>query len=107
MGALLLTAGTAGKRFALPHARILIHQPLGGFQGQATDVDIQAREILRLREELNGIMAHHTGQPIDQIHHDTERDFYMSGEQAKKYGLIDDVINKREEGKLFSGRPRE
>ncbi len=107
MGALLLTAGTAGKRFALPHARILIHQPLGGFQGQATDVDIQAREILRLREELNGIMAHHTGQPIDQIHHDTERDFYMSGEQAKKYGLINDVINKREEGKLFSGRPRE
>ncbi len=107
MGALLLTAGAAGKRFALPHARILIHQPLGGFQGQATDVDIQAREILRLREELNGIMAHHTGQPIDQIHHDTERDFYMSGEQAKKYGLIDDVIIKREEGKLFSGRPRE
>jgi len=107
MGALLLAAGAPGKRFALPHARILIHQPLGGFQGQATDVDIQAREILRLREELNGIMAHHTGQPIDQIHHDTERDFYMSGEQAKKYGLIDDVINKREEGKLFSGRPRE
>ncbi|MGC2433160.1 MAG: ATP-dependent Clp endopeptidase proteolytic subunit ClpP [Desulfobaccales bacterium] len=107
MGALLLSAGAPGKRFALPHARILIHQPLGGFQGQATDVDIQAREILRLREELNGIMAHHTGQPIDQIHHDTERDFYMSGEQAKKYGLIDDVIIKREEGKLFSGRPRE
>ena len=107
MGALLLAAGAPGKRFALPHARILIHQPLGGFQGQATDVDIQARAILRLREELNGIMAHHTGQPIDQIHHDTERDFYMSGEQAKKYGLIDDVINKREEGKLFSGRPRE
>ncbi len=107
MGALLLAAGAVGKRFALPHARILIHQPLGGFQGQATDVDIQAREILRLREELNGIMAYHTGQPIDQIHHDTERDFYMSGEQAKKYGLIDDVIIKREEGKLFSGRPRE
>ena len=107
MGALLLSAGAPGKRFALPHARILIHQPLGGFQGQATDVDIQAREILRLREELNEIMAHHTGQPIDQIHHDTERDFYMSGEQAKKYGLIDDVIIKREEGKLFSGRPRE
>ncbi|MGA7579394.1 MAG: ATP-dependent Clp endopeptidase proteolytic subunit ClpP [Desulfobaccales bacterium] len=107
MGALLLAAGAAGKRFALPHARILIHQPLGGFQGQATDVDIQAREILRLREELNGIMAYHTGQPIEQIHHDTERDFYMSGEQAKKYGLIDDVIIKREEGKLFSGHPRE
>ena len=107
MGALLLAAGAPGKRFALPHARILIHQPLGGFQGQATDVDIQAREILRLREELNEIMAKHTGQPIDQIHRDTERDFYMSGEQAKKCGLIDDVIIKREEGKLFSGRPRE
>jgi ATP-dependent Clp protease protease subunit len=107
MGALLLAAGTPGKRFALPHARILIHQPLGGFQGQATDVDIQAREILRLREELNEIMAQHTGQPIDQINRDTERDFYMSGEQAKNYGLIDDVITKREEGKLFSGRPRE
>ncbi len=107
MGALLLTAGAPGKRFALPHARILIHQPLGGFQGQATDVDIQAREILRLREELNEIMALHTGQPIDQIHRDTERDFYMSGEPAKTYGLIDDVIIKREEGKLFSGRPRE
>ncbi|MFZ0052124.1 MAG: ATP-dependent Clp endopeptidase proteolytic subunit ClpP [Desulfobaccales bacterium] len=107
MGALLLAAGAPGKRFALPHARILIHQPLGGFQGQATDVDIQAREILRLREELNEIMAQHTGQPIDQINRDTERDFYMSGEQAKNYGLIDDVITKREEGKLFSGRPRE
>jgi ATP-dependent Clp protease protease subunit len=107
MGALLLAAGSPGKRFALPHARILIHQPLGGFQGQATDVDIQAREILRLREELNEIMALHTGQPIDQINRDTERDFYMSGAQAKNYGLIDDVIIKREEGKLFSGRPRE
>jgi len=104
MGALLLAAGAPGKRFALPHARILIHQPLGGFQGQATDVDIQAREILRLREELNEIMAQHTGQPIDQINRDTERDFYMSGEQARNYGLIDDVIIKREEGKLFSGR---
>jgi ATP-dependent Clp protease protease subunit len=107
MGALLLTAGAAGKRFSLPHARILIHQPLGGFQGQATDVDIQAREILRLREELNEIMAHHTGQAIDRINRDTERDFYMSGEQAKEYGLIDDVITKREAGKLFPGRHRE
>jgi ATP-dependent Clp protease protease subunit len=107
MGALLLTAGAPGKRFALPHARILIHQPLGGFQGQATDVDIQAREILRLREELNEIMAHHTGQPIDRINRDTERDFYMSGAQAKEYGLIDDVIVKREVGKLFPARPRE
>jgi ATP-dependent Clp protease protease subunit len=107
MGALLLTAGEAGKRFSLPHARILIHQPLGGFQGQATDVDIQAREILRLREELNEIMAHHTGQSIDRINRDTERDFYMSGEQAKEYGLIDDVIVKREAGKLIIGPHRE
>lgn len=101
MAALLLCAGTKGKRFALPHARILIHQPLGGFQGQATDVDIQAREILRLREELNEIMASHTGQPIDRINRDTERDFYMSGQQAKEYGLIDDVISRREAGILF------
>ncbi len=107
MGALLLTAGEAGKRFALPHARILIHQPLGGFQGQATDVDIQAREILRLREELNEVMAHHTGQPIDRINRDTERDFYMSGEQAKEYGLIDAVITKREAGKIFPGPHKE
>jgi ATP-dependent Clp protease protease subunit len=105
MGALLLAAGEPGKRFALPHARILIHQPLGGFQGQATDVDIQAREILRLREELNEIMAKHTGQPIDRINRDTERDFYMSGQQAKEYGLIDDVIVKREVGKLSPIRP--
>jgi ATP-dependent Clp protease protease subunit len=107
MGALLLTAGAPGKRFALPHARILIHQPLGGFQGQATDVDIQAREILRLREELNEIMAQHTGQPIDRINRDTERDFYMSGEQAKEYGLIDAVIRHREAGKLAPVRERD
>ena len=103
MGALLLTAGAPGKRFALPHARILIHQPLGGFQGQATDVDIQAREILRLREELNEIMSHHTGQPIDRINRDTERDFYMSGEQAKEYGLIDDVISQTGSGQALPG----
>jgi ATP-dependent Clp protease protease subunit len=96
MGALLLAAGAKGKRFALPHARILIHQPLGGFQGQATDVEIQAREILRLREELNDIMARHTGQPIDRINLDTERDFYMSGSQAKEYGLVDEVISSRQ-----------
>jgi len=102
MAALLLTAGAKGKRFSLPHARILIHQPLGGFQGQATDVDIQAREILRLREELNGIMAGHTGQPIERINQDTERDFFMSGQQAKEYGLIDDVITHREAGILLS-----
>ena len=104
MAALLLAAGAKGKRFALPHARILIHQPLGGFQGQATDVDIQAREILRLREELNEIMAHHTGQPIDRINRDTERDFYMSGQQAKEYGLIDAVITRREPGMLFPAK---
>jgi ATP-dependent Clp protease, protease subunit len=107
MAALLLCAGAAGKRFALPHARILIHQPMGGFQGQATDVDIQAREILRLREDLNQIMAGHTGQPLERINRDTERDFYMSGEQAKEYGLVDDVIIKREEGRPFALKPRE
>jgi ATP-dependent Clp protease protease subunit len=107
MGALLLTAGAPGKRFALPHARILIHQPLGGFQGQATDVEIQAREILRLREDLNEIMAGHTGQSIERIHHDTERDFYMSGQEAKEYGLIDAVISHREAGKLAPVRERD
>jgi ATP-dependent Clp protease protease subunit len=107
MGALLLTAGAPGKRFALPHARILIHQPLGGFQGQATDVEIQAREILRLREDLNEIMARHTGQSIERIHHDTERDFYMSGQEAKEYGLIDAVISQREAGKLTPVRERD
>ncbi|MEW6660558.1 MAG: ATP-dependent Clp endopeptidase proteolytic subunit ClpP [Thermodesulfobacteriota bacterium] len=96
MAALLLGAGAPGKRSSLPHARILIHQPLGGFSGQASDVDIQAREILRLREELNEIMAKHTGQPIDRINRDTERDFYMSGDQAKEYGLVDEVITQRE-----------
>ncbi len=98
MGALLLAAGAKGKRSALPHARILIHQPMGGFQGQATDVDIQAREILRLREDLNQIMARHTGQSMERINQDTERDFYMSGEQAKEYGLVDEVITQRELG---------
>ncbi len=95
MGALLLTAGAKGKRYALPHSRILIHQPLGGFQGQATDVDIQAREILRLREELNHILAYHTGQSMERIGRDTERDFFMGGEQAREYGLIDYVVQKR------------
>ncbi len=105
MSALLLAAGAPGKRFALPHARILIHQPMGGFQGQATDVDIQAREILRLREELNEIMSKHTGQPIDRISRDTERDFYMSGIQAKEYGLLDDVISHREAGLVLRASP--
>jgi ATP-dependent Clp protease protease subunit len=107
MAALLLCAGAKGKRFSLPHARILIHQPLGGFQGQATDVGIQAQEILRLRQELNEIMAHHTGQDIERIHQDTERDFYMSGQQAKEYGLIDDVISHREVGVPFPSRLKE
>jgi ATP-dependent Clp protease protease subunit len=95
MAAILLAAGQKGKRFALPHARIMLHQPMGGFQGQATDVDIQAKEILRLREDLNQILVNHTGKPVDQIQRDTDRDFYMSGVQAKEYGLIDEVILER------------
>ncbi len=95
MGALLLAAGTKGKRFALPHARILIHQPLGGVQGQATDIDIQAREILRMREELNRILVHHTGQSMDKIQRDTDRDFFMTAEQAKDYRIVDEVITSR------------
>jgi ATP-dependent Clp protease protease subunit len=95
MGAILLAAGAAGKRYALPHSRILLHQPMGGFQGPATDVDIQAREILRLREELNGIIVKHTGQSIEKIQHDTDRDFYMTGLQAKEYGIIDEVVVDR------------
>jgi ATP-dependent Clp protease protease subunit len=95
MAAILLAAGETGKRHALPHSRILIHQPMGGFSGQATDVEIQAREILRLKEELNQILARHTGQPIERIERDTDRDYYMSGEQAHEYGLIDAVIQKR------------
>jgi ATP-dependent Clp protease protease subunit len=95
MGALLLAAGQKGKRFALPHSRILIHQPLGGFQGQATDIDIQAREILRLKEELNQILAGLTGQPLEKIASDTERDYYMTGAKAVEYGIIDEIIVKR------------
>ena len=95
MGALLLAAGTKGKRSALPHARIMIHQPLGGVQGQAVDIDIQAREILRMREEINKILVKHTHQSLDKIERDTDRDFFMSAEQAKEYGIIDDVIEHR------------
>lgn len=95
MGALLLTAGAKGKRYALPNARVMIHQPLGGFQGQATEIDIHAKEILKIRERLNEIMAKHTGQPIEKISHDTERDYFMSAEEAKKYGLIDEVITRQ------------
>jgi len=96
MGALLLAAGTTGKRYALPHARILIHQPMGGFQGQATDIEIHAREILRMRAELNELFVKHTGQPLEKIEADTERDFFMSGEEATQYGLVDKVISYRE-----------
>jgi len=95
IAALLLAAGEKGKRYALPHSRILIHQPIGGFQGQASDVDIQAKEILRLREELNAIMVRHTNQSFEKIQADTDRDFYMTGEQAKEYGIIDQVVIKR------------
>lgn len=93
MGALLLTAGTKGKRFALPHSRIMIHQPIGGFYGQATDVEIHAREILRMKETLNDIISKHTGQPLEKIRMDTERDYFMSGQEAKDYGIVDDVIH--------------
>ena len=95
MAALLLGAGQKGKRFALPHARILIHQPLGGFQGQATDIDIQAKEILRLKDELNRILAQLTGKPLSKIINDTERDYFMNSEQAKEYGLIDEIIFRK------------
>ena len=94
MGAFLLTAGTKGKRFALPNARIMIHQPMGGFSGQATEIDIHAREILKIRERLNEIMAKHTGQPLEKIAQDTERDYFLSAEEAKRYGLIDEVITR-------------
>jgi ATP-dependent Clp protease protease subunit len=94
MGAFLLAAGTKGKRFALPNARVMIHQPMGGFQGQATEIDIHAREILKIRERLNEIMAKHTGQPLERISQDTERDYFLSAEEAKQYGLIDEVITR-------------
>ncbi len=95
MGALLLASGTAGKRYALPQSRIMIHQPLGGFQGQATDISIHAKEILRLKDVLNGIMAEHTGQDLKKMSADTERDFFMGGEDAKKYGIIDDIVTRK------------
>lgn len=95
MGAVLLAAGTAGKRYSLPNARIMIHQPMGGFQGQASDIDIHAREILRIRKDLNTILANHTGQKIRKIQTDTERDFFMSAVEAKKYGIVDKVLSKR------------
>jgi ATP-dependent Clp protease protease subunit len=95
MGALLLTAGAKGKRYALTNSRILIHQPMGGFQGQATDIDIHAQEILRMRNDLNKILAYHTGQNIRKIKKDTDRDYFMNAVEAKKYGIIDEVLGKR------------
>jgi ATP-dependent Clp protease proteolytic subunit ClpP (EC 3.4.21.92) len=93
MACVLLAAGTKGKRFALPHSRVMIHQPIGGFYGQATDVEIHAREILKMKELLNQILSRHTGQPIEKIQKDTERDFFMSAQQAKEYGIVDEVIH--------------
>ncbi|KAF5037607.1 ATP-dependent Clp protease proteolytic subunit [anaerobic digester metagenome] len=97
MGAVLLAAGAKGMRYSLPHSRIMIHQPMGGFQGQATDIAIQAKEIIRLRGELNGILASHTGQSLEKVEQDTERDYFMSGEEACTYGLIDQVLASRKE----------
>ncbi|QHI67909.1 ATP-dependent Clp endopeptidase proteolytic subunit ClpP [Tichowtungia aerotolerans] len=96
MGAVLLAAGAAGKRYALPNSRIMIHQPLGGAQGQATDIEIQTKEILRMKKSLNEILAHHTGQPIKTIEKDTDRDFFMSAEEAVKYGLVDEVVTQKQ-----------
>jgi ATP-dependent Clp protease protease subunit len=97
MGALLLTAGTRGKRYSLPNARILIHQPMGGFQGQASDIEIQAKEILRMKDSLNQILQHHTGKTLDQIQRDTDRDYFMSALEARDYGIIDHVIASRDD----------
>ena len=97
MGALLLAAGAPGKRYALPHSRIMIHQPLGGFEGQASDVDIHAKEILRAREQINQVLARHTGKKVDKIRQDTERDHFMSSEDAQKYGIVDQVLTTRTE----------
>lgn len=95
MGAVLLAAGHPGKRFALPHSRIMIHQPLGGFQGQATDISIHAQEILRMRDTLNQVLARHTGQPLERIAQDTERDFFMNAEAARNYGIIDSMVQRK------------
>ncbi len=97
MGAVLLAAGAAGKRYALPNARIMIHQPMGGFQGQASDVEIHAREMLRMKEELNQILSRHTGKPIEQLQTDTDRDYFMSGDEACAYGIVDNVIAQRDD----------
>jgi len=104
MGALLLASGTKGKRYALPHSRVMIHQPLGGAQGQATDIDIHAREILKIRDNLNDILGKHTGQDLERIRKDTERDYFMSSEEAKAYGIVDRVISKREIKDQIAGK---
>lgn len=97
MAAVLLAAGTRGKRYALPHSRVMLHQVLGGFEGQATDIEIHAKEILRVREEINHILARHTGQPIDRIARDTERDFFLNAKDSLEYGMVDAIITRREE----------
>jgi ATP-dependent Clp protease, protease subunit len=97
MAALLLAAGTSGKRYGLPSSRIMIHQPMGGFQGQASDIEIQAKEILRMKETLNMILKHHTGKGLEQISKDTDRDYFMSGQEAKEYGIVDHVIRNRDD----------
>jgi ATP-dependent Clp protease, protease subunit len=107
MGAVLLCGGAAGKRFSLPHANILIHQPWGGMQGQATDIQIHAKEILRTREVLNGILSKHTKQPIERVQQDTERDYFLTSEQAKAYGLIDDIISSPEKAAQRDGTAKE
>jgi ATP-dependent Clp protease protease subunit len=99
MGALLLAAGAKGKRYALPHARVMIHQPLGGVQGQATDIDIQAKEIMKIKELIHKILVKHTGQTLEKIRHDTERDYFMDAEEAMRYGIVDRIITEREMGK--------
>ena len=99
MGAWLLAAGTKGKRYSLPNARIMLHQPLGGFQGQATDIDIHAKEILKTRDRMNELLSRHTGHPLEKIKHDTERDFFMSAAESKEYGVIDEILVKKKEEK--------
>lgn len=104
MASLLLAAGTKGKRFTLPYARVMIHQPLGGTQGQATEIEIHAREILRIREEMNSIMAEHTGQKKEKIQLDTERDYYLTAKEAKAYGLVDEILTRKAAGSVAKGK---